>query len=139
MRSPALPLARSLARLPPSGRRGEERNSSSPVAVAAGRVANGASGGGSASDALRFHYRRELLLVPLHALLSAEERQPGADAFTRGDEGADRCQSPLSRSRRRIADYRRGFFGSLLPVWPPERAGRSPLLLPPRRSRPQVN
>ena len=60
-----------------------------------------------APDTLRFHARCELLLVSLHALLSAEEREPGAVTVARADEGANRRESALSRAWRRFADHGR--------------------------------
>ena len=59
-----------------------------------------------APDALRFHARRELLLVSLHALLSAEKRERDSDSVARAGEGTDRRESPLARSGRRTADHR---------------------------------
>ncbi len=62
---------------------------------------------GTPSDALRVHPWRELLLVSLHALLPAEERELDPDPFPRAGEGTDRREPPLPRARGRVANHRR--------------------------------
>ena len=126
LRAPAFfALARALAGLSSSDFRRESRDPARALEFAPAGIADAKPDLRPSSDPLRIHPRRELLLVSLHALLSAEEREPHSDSVARGSEGTDRRQSPLPGAGRRIANHGRRCGRCLLAIGTSRRTGRN--------------
>src|SRR6266436_478184 len=96
-----------LAGVPSPAERGKAPLSRAALGGTAGGIANAEPSLGPAPHALRLHSRRQLLLLSLHSLLPAKERQRGAHSLARRNARADRREPPLPGPGRGIADHRR--------------------------------
>src|SRR6266850_1828270 len=103
-------MAGALGGLSPADRRREVPCFTGALGFASARIADRQSNRGPASDALWIYSWGQLLLVSLHPLLPAEERQFGPDPVPHAGEGTDRRQPPHPGAGRRSANHwrRRG-------------------------------
>src|SRR4029077_983910 len=111
------PLAETLASISATNRSGKIPHFKGAVGFASRRLEATQSNFRASSHPLRIHSWRELLLVPLHTLLSAQECESRAYSQPGRCERANRRDAAVSGTRRRIANHRRRRRRCLLARW----------------------